>query len=155
MWLEGAVVDLLVEKAALTPTRDVVPSKEWGRPYVRSLRAMGKKTHGELVVAEVLGERAGIALGAPCPFPKWELRYLEFRRPCQLMEMYVVPRFRHLKVGEKLIAEVERRFARRGYDWMVAFHHGGHRYESNLYRRCGLRVYTIGMGKWLGKSRSR
>ncbi|MGP8078048.1 MAG: GNAT family N-acetyltransferase [Thermoplasmata archaeon] len=131
-----------------------MPSQQWGRPYAASLLTLVRKSRGLALVAEVDGIRAGFIFGAPHRgVPKWQLRTLAFSRPCSIVEMYVVPRFRRAGIGPRLMSEVERRFTRRGYDWVVTFYHQGHRFEADLYRKCGYAVNVVGVGKWLTKPR--
>ena len=151
-FLERGLNALLAEKAPLAPTRDLVPNKESGRPYAASLLAEVKKSKGLALVAEVDGLRAGFIFGAPHRgVPRWQLRSLAFSHPCSILDLYVVPRFRKLGLGPRLMSEVEDRFARRGYDWIVTFYHEGHQFEADLYRTCGYAVNVVGVGKWLTK----
>jgi GNAT superfamily N-acetyltransferase len=156
-FLERGLNALLAEKARLAPTRDLVPSKRWGRPYAASLLLTAKKSRGVALLAEVNGVRAGFIFGAPYRVvPKWIFRSLAFSRPCSIVDLYVVPRFRKLGVAAHLMSEVENRFARRGYDWIVTAFHQGHQFEADLYERSGYAVNVVSVGKWLsGAGRAR
>jgi GNAT superfamily N-acetyltransferase len=107
------------------------------------------------LVAEVEGVRAGFIFGAPHPkVPKWQLRTLAFSRPCAVTELYVLPRFRQRGIAQRLMSEVERRFALRGYDWITTLYHEGHRFEADLDRSLGYAVEFVGLGKWLRRPSS-
>jgi GNAT superfamily N-acetyltransferase len=156
-FLERGLNAHLNEKARLAPARDLVPSKCWGRAYAASLLIQVRRSRGMALVAELNGVRAGFIFGVPYRgVPKWQLRTLAFARPCSVADLYVVPRFRKLGVASQMMSEVESRFARRGYDWIVTFFHQGHRTEADLYRRRGYAVNVVGVGKWLtGRGRRR
>ncbi len=152
-FLEVSLEAHLAEKARLAPLRDLRPSRHWGEPYARYLIALAEDRQGLGLIAEVGGERAGYLLVVPAVphgMPRWELRSTTFRRPCAAEEMFVLPRFRRTGLGVELLSTGARAFARRGFDWLYAAYHAGHRPEVRIYERFGLRSCSVGVGKWLG-----
>ena len=143
---------ILAEKAAAASSHEITPAPRWGRSYASSLLKFVRDAKGVSMVAEVRQDRAGFAFGAPDRgVPRWMMQSSAFTHRCSVLEIHVAPRFRNLEVGPKLVAEIERRFARRGYDWITASYHEGHRFEADLYQRSGFEPNSVGVARWIDR----
>jgi ribosomal protein S18 acetylase RimI-like enzyme len=149
-FVEQGLGYILAEKASAAPDHEITPAPDWGRFYAPSLVNLVRESKGVALVVEVDGDRAGFAFGSPDRgIPRWMQQSGAFSRRCTILEVHVDPRFRRLGLGPRLVAEVERRFAQRGYDWITASYHQGHRFEAGLYRKCGYGVNSVSVARWL------
>jgi GNAT superfamily N-acetyltransferase len=155
-FLADGLEEILKEKAKTAAEQEIDPAPGWGNSYASFLLKSARKSGGIGLVATVEGTRAGFAFGAPdIGVPTWMRKSARFSRRCQILEVHVATDFRKMPIGRLLIRELERRFTLRGYDWMVASYHRGHRFEEGLYCRCGFTVNSVGVAKWLTKAPSR
>jgi ribosomal protein S18 acetylase RimI-like enzyme len=136
------------EAARLDPYLRPRPAPSFGAAYARSLLRQARKRRGFFLLAEAEGgRRAGFVVGLPAPLSSVErLVVIRRTRPCVVCELYVAPRFRRQGVGRRLLEEVERRFGRRGYDWIRLEVQPRNRFAVRLYRSMGYtdRAWILG-----------
>ena len=153
-FLEQGLNLILAEKAASSRDREIRPSPSWGRSYATFLFAGGRRKTLVARVAEIDRLRAGFAVASvDSGAPDWMLRSGAFSRRGTFLEVHVEPKFRGTAVGRRLVRDVESELGRRGCDWITASYHQGHRFESELYRGCGYKLNSVGVGRWLSPKR--
>lgn len=124
------------------------PAPGFGAAYARSLLRQARKRRGLFLIAAAgRGRPTGFVVGLPARLSASERMVVRRgTRPCVLLELYVSPKFRRRGVGGRLLEEVERRFGRRGYDWIRLEVQPKNRSAVRLYRSAGYadRAWVLG-----------
>jgi GNAT superfamily N-acetyltransferase len=151
-FVERCLDSQLKEKSRRAPLRDIHPWQGFGRAHAADLRKSVLRRRGLFLVAEVKGELGGFAVGTPIVEPAWVRRGWSFSRPFYILESYAIPKFRRFGLEGELVRDLERRFARRGFDFVITAHHAGDANQSGILRASKYGAVASVVGKWLSKN---
>jgi len=137
----------------LDPWRRVVRQPSHGKLFVREVLQRVRQDRGFILVAQVDGETAGIAVA-------WQVRFSPARRTTELptrvgylSDLSVLAKWRGKGIGTRLLHETEQRFRRDGCDQMSLGVFFPNQKAQQLYFRNGFTRRGMILGKRLGPPR--
>jgi ribosomal protein S18 acetylase RimI-like enzyme len=139
----------------LDPWRRVVRLPSHGKLFVPQILKRTRENRGFILVAEVNGEIAGVAVA-------WQVGFSRAQRTTELptrfgylSDLSVLPKWRGRGIGTQLLRETERRFREDGCDQMGLSVFFPNKKAQQLYFRKGFSPRGLILGKRLGAAKKR
>ncbi|HXW67165.1 MAG TPA: GNAT family N-acetyltransferase [Thermoplasmata archaeon] len=139
----------------LDPWRRTVRLPTHGKLFLRQILHRVRQDQGFILVAQVDGETAGVAVA-------WQVKFSPAQRTTEvptrfgyLSDLSVLARWRGRGIGTRLLHETEERFRREGCDLMGLSVFFPNQKAQRLYFRNGFSRRGLILGKQLGPPRKR